>query len=102
MRKAKVFVNRIPAGYLEEISRGKKYRFTYLEDYSGQAVSLTMPIHQKIYHFDKFPPYFEGVLPEGIMLEGLLRRTKIDRDDLFSQLLVVGSDLVGNVTVEEA
>ena len=34
------------------------------------------------------------------MLEGLLRRTKLDRSDLMSQLIAVGKDLVGNVTVE--
>ena len=34
------------------------------------------------------------------MLEGLLRHAKIDRNDLFSQLIRVGHDMVGNVTVE--
>jgi serine/threonine-protein kinase HipA len=35
------------------------------------------------------------------MLDGLLRQQKIDKDDLFSQLVAVGKDLVGAVTVEE-
>jgi serine/threonine-protein kinase HipA len=35
------------------------------------------------------------------MLEGLLRQKKIDRSDLFFQLVAVGGDLVGAVTVEE-
>jgi serine/threonine-protein kinase HipA len=60
-----------------------------------------MPISQKEYLFDRFPPFFDGLLPEGIMLEALLRNGKIDRDDHMSQLLVVGHDMVGNVTVEE-
>jgi hypothetical protein len=34
------------------------------------------------------------------MLEGLLRQSKLDRDDFMSQLITVGHDLVGNVTVE--
>ena len=46
--------------------------------------------------------FFEGLLPEGIMLEGLLRYAKIDKNDYFSQLIQVGHDLVGNVTVEAA
>jgi len=33
------------------------------------------------------------------MLEGLLRQCKIDRTDLFGQLLAVGGDTVGAVTV---
>ncbi len=43
----------------------------------------------------------EGLLPEGEMLGGLLRQLKIDAKDLFSQLMAVGRDLVGAVTVEE-
>lgn len=101
MKKAKVFVNAIPAGEIHEIEQGKKYRFIYLEDYKGPSVSLEMPLTKLIYDFDKFPPFFEGLLPEGMMLEGLLRHAKIDRNDLMSQLITVGGDLVGNVTVEE-
>ncbi|MFW5877858.1 MAG: HipA N-terminal domain-containing protein, partial [bacterium] len=44
---------------------------------------------------------FEGLLPEGIQLEGLLKFNKIDRNDLFSQLMAVGDDMVGAVTVKE-
>ncbi len=100
MKKAKVFVNGKLAGELQELERGKKYRFVYLENYKGSSVSLTMPLTHTIYEYDRFPPFFEGLLPEGMMLEGLLRNTKIDRDDLMSQLITVGGDLVGNVTVE--
>lgn len=101
MKIAKVFVDRVFAGMLKEVERGKQYRFVYLEGYKGLPVSLTMPRMQREYVFDRFPPFFEGLLPEGVMLEGLLRYAKIDRDDLLSQLIAVGGDLVGNVTVQE-
>lgn len=100
-RKAKVFVDTILAGFLEEVEYKKHYRFSYLEGYQGLSVSLTMPISQKEYLFEGFPPFFDGLLPEGIMLEALLKKRKIDRDDYMSQLLVVGHDMVGNITVEE-
>lgn len=102
MKKANVFVNGCLAGELQEIERGRKYQFVYLENYKGLPVSLEMPLSQSSYEFDRFPPFFEGLLPEGIMLEGLLRQTKIDRHDLMSQIIAVGEDLVGNVTVEAA
>jgi serine/threonine-protein kinase HipA len=102
MKKANVFVNGLPAGELQEIERSKHYRFIYLEEYQGPSVSLEMPITQSNYEFDRFPPFFEGLLPEGMMLEGLLRYTKIDRNNLLDQLIAVGGDLVGNVTVEAA
>jgi serine/threonine-protein kinase HipA len=102
MKMAKVFVDGILAGELQELERGKHYRFVYREDYLGSSVSLEMPTNQQIYDYDRFPPFFEGLLPEGMMLDGLLRQTKIDRHDLMSQIIAVGKDLVGNVTVEAA
>ena len=100
MKKAKVFVDSVLAGELEEIEREKQYIFRYYPDYKGQSVSLEMPLEKREYFFDKFPPFFEGLLPEGMMLEALLRQSKIDRRDLLAQLIAVGHDLVGNVTVE--
>ena len=100
MKKAYVSVDGIKAGVLEEL-KGKKYQFTYLNDYQGAPVSLTMPLTNKLYNFDEFPPFFEGLLPEGIMLEALLRKYKIDKNDYFGQLIIVGQDVVGTVTIEE-
>lgn len=100
MRKAYVSVCDIKAGVLEESGVGK-YQFTYFDDYQGAPVSLTMPLKNKVYSFDVFPPFFEGLLPEGMMLEALLRKYKIDRDDYFSQLIIVGQDVVGAVSIEE-
>ncbi len=101
MRKSEVFFHGIPAGVLEEIQAGKAYRFLYHTEYAGEPVSLTMPANQPVYKFDRFPPFFEGVLPEGMQLEALLKIRKIDRNDLFSQLLAVRADLVGAATVWE-
>lgn len=100
MRKAKIYVDGIEAGILCEIKPGSEYTFEYFEGYSGMEVSLTMPRIKLKYTFNKFPPFFEGLLPEGIQLEGLLKIRKIDRNDLFSQLIAVGDDLVGTVTVK--
>ncbi|MBN1904786.1 MAG: HipA N-terminal domain-containing protein [Deltaproteobacteria bacterium] len=101
MRKAKVFMHDIHAGILEEITPHRAYVFTYLPEYKGPPVSLTVPVRQEAYEYDTFPAFLEGLLPEGYNLEGLLRALKIDRQDLFSQLLAVGNDMVGAVTVQE-
>ena len=101
MRKAKVFVNGVEAGILTEILKGNEYLFEYLEDYKGLEISRTMMPDQRRYSFNKFPPFFEGVLPEGVQLDGLLKINKIDKDDLFSQLIAVGNDVVGVITIKE-
>jgi serine/threonine-protein kinase HipA len=99
MRKAAVFFDNILAGYLTETDQ-KEYRFDYLEDYQSGAISLTMPVSKKKFEFETFPAFFDGLLPEGQQLEGLLRQNKIDRNDNFSQLMAVGEDLVGAVSVK--
>lgn len=101
MRTAEVFMGGKPAGIFEEIEYGKRYRFAYHDEYDGMPISLTMPVKEKAFEFDRFPPYFDGLLPEGILLEGLLKQRKIDKYDYFSQLVTVGGDLVGAVTVQE-
>lgn len=101
MRKARVFVNGTFTGFLIEVEKSGPYEFNYEPGYTGWPISLTMPVQPSIYHFDRFPPFFDGLLPEGIMLEGLLRQQKIDQFDYFSQLVSVGKDIVGAVTVVE-
>ena len=101
MRQAIVKVHDLEAGILTETD-DKHYLFVYHTDYKGAPVSLTMPVFTEGgYQFATFPPFFDGVLPEGGQLEGLLRIRKINRNDYFSQLLAVGQDLVGAVTVFE-
>ena len=101
MRKAKVYNFGKYAGELIEIEKSKKYKFIYNNDYDRAAISLTMPVSKKEFEFDGFPPFFEGLLPEGMQLDALLRQTKTDKNDFFAQLVLVGEDLVGSVTVEE-
>jgi serine/threonine-protein kinase HipA len=100
MRKAEIYQQDALAGILEELDGGR-WRFNYADDYAGEPVSLTLPFAQLVHEFDRFPPVFEGLLPEGIQLEALLRRYKLDHADLFGQLIVVGQDLVGSLTVRE-
>lgn len=101
MRTAEVFVHNILAGELTELTQGKQYRFIYRTNYIGEPVSLTMPIATQVLDYEQFPPFFDGLLPEGVMLDGLLRGRKIDRNDLFSQLIACGEDTVGAVTIFE-
>lgn len=101
MKKARIYNFNEHAGELIEYERNKSYKFIYDDKYSGPPISLTMPIEKKEYEFHSFPPFFEGLLPEGIQLDALVRQTKTDKNDLLSILIITGKDLVGSVTVEE-
>lgn len=100
MRRAEVFQQGGFAGVLEEVGQNR-YRFTYAPGFSGEPVSLTLPLRETPYEFDTFPPLFEGLLPEGLQLEAMLRSYKVDRNDLFRQLVIVGEDVVGSLTIRE-
>ncbi len=98
MKRAEIFVNDIKAGQLIEHTP-YEYEFKYEDNYIGPPVSLTMPISKQQYKFTSFPAFFEGLLPEGIQLEALLKDKKINRNDFFAQLVACGADCVGAVTV---
>ena len=90
-------VQRRTAGTLTRTDEG--YEFAYRPDYNGPPVSLTLPVREQPYRFDSFPSFFDGLLPEGVGLEGLLRTRKLDRNDWMGQLLAVGGDVPGFVTL---
>ena len=101
MKKANIYLHGRQAGILEEREYLKEYAFTYDGDYDGNPISVTMPIQKDPYVFNRFPPFFDGLLPEGVLLEGLLKHKKINRNDYFIQLIAIGNDTVGAATIQE-
>jgi serine/threonine-protein kinase HipA len=99
MRTAILAMHGIDAGIL--VMKDKSYELTYFPAYTGEPLSLTLPVRSEPYYFNQFPAFLDGLLPEGLALEALLRKAKFDRDDYFGQLLCVGQDLVGAITVRE-
>lgn len=93
-------MNSVLAAELIEHSRNS-YELKYSPEYQGHPISLSLPKKSESYFFNQFPACFEGLLPEGVNLEALLRTKKINRDDHFSQLIAVGRDLVGSISVQE-
>ena len=98
MKKLLIYQQGSFAGVLEEREEGK-YQFDYADQYHGEPVSLTMRDEKKTYHFDHFPAFLEGLLPEGELLEALLRKCKIDRSNYLKQIQTVGRDVVGSLEV---
>lgn len=99
MKRAHIYQQDQLAGVLEARDDGS-YRFTYEPGFRGEPISLTMPTSQAVWEFPNFPAPFEGLLPEGVQLDALLRIRKLDHQDLFGQLLAVGHDVVGSLRIE--
>jgi serine/threonine-protein kinase HipA len=97
MDKLRVYVGDRLAGELTRVGSG--YAFEYHPQYEGPVVFLGWDRKQGRREWKEFPPAFDGLLPEGVLLDQLLVRCKLDRSDKWGQLLAVGEDLTGFVTV---
>lgn len=63
------------------------------------AVSLTMPLSRKQYTSNILFPFFDGLIPEGWLLDVVSRNWKVDRNDRFGLLLIACRDSIGNVSI---
>ena len=101
IKTAEVFYKNIKAGFLTRKEDG--YEFEYDSSYSGNPyshpVSKTLPISQGKFYSKKLFPFFENLLPEGVLLEITSRKLKIDKNNKFELLMHVGKDTVGAVAV---
>lgn len=90
------------AGLLSETEGENHWFFQYDENYPLDGVSLSMPTHKKTYEWHgRFPPFFENLLPEGLRLEILCKKHKLDASDHFAQLEIVGVDTIGAVSLKK-
>ncbi len=76
-----------------------EYDAAYLQKPGARPISLGLPLQKEKYRSKTLFPFFEGLLPEGWLLELTSQTLKIDPDDKFDLLLHTGSDTVGAVTV---
>ncbi len=67
----------------------------------AQAVCFAMPVRQEPYEVQgvNLHAFFAGLLPEGLRLRALVRDVKTSEDDLFSLLVALGANTVGDVWV---
>ena len=101
MKKAKVYMHDLSAGILTEDENG--YSFCYDPHYllraNAEAVSLTLPLQEKAHHSDVLFSFFDGLIPEGWLLDVAERSWKIDQRDRMSLLLTCCKDCIGAVSV---
>lgn len=102
-RTAYVYVRNIFAGELRETDEG--YTFAYDEGYlAGDAaspVSLTLPLQSEPYTSKTLFSFFDGLIPEGWLLNVVSSNWKISAGDRFGILLVACRDGIGNVSIRE-
>lgn len=99
-RIAYVYVRDNFAGVLQETDEG--YSFAYDESYlqsNVPAVSLTLPLQKEPYISKTLFAFFDGLIPEGWLLNVVAHNWKINQSDRFGILLVACKDCIGCVSI---
>ncbi len=102
MRRANILYKDILAGVLTETDEGE-YIFTYKEDYVSnyqeQFITFTMPVTEEAYVSNRLFPFFEGLIPEGWLLNIASKNWKINPNDRMGLLLACCQNCIGAVSV---
>jgi serine/threonine-protein kinase HipA len=103
VRKAAIKIEDRLAGWLTQNEQG--YHFVYDKAYAGQAdarpVSLTLPVREAPYASMVLFPFFDGLIPEGWLLDIAEKNWKLNPRDRMGLLLACCKDCIGAVSVEE-
>ena len=100
MRQAEIYRKEVLAGILTE--DGGEYRFCYDEAYltrEDAPVSLTLPLQTEAFVSPVLFPFFDGLIPEGWLLDVALRNIDISILDRMSLLLLCCKECIGSVSV---
>lgn len=102
MKQARVYFRGIRAGILTEDERGYTFQYEgdYLHSHDAEAISLTLPLSEKPYNNKVLFPFFDGLIPEGWLLDLAEKNWKIDVRDRMSLLMACCKDCIGAVGVE--
>ena len=101
MREALIYYKNDLAGVLAEKDDGYlfKYDSHYLSSSAAEPVSLTLPLSSQPYESRVLFPFFDGLIPEGWLLDVAIRNTNISILDRMSLLLLCCKDCIGAVSV---
>lgn len=102
MKTAKVYMHDKWAGILTEDENGYHFEYeeSYLEHQDSEAISVTLPLTNKTYHSKILFPFFDGLIPEGWLLDIAQKNWKLDPRDRMSILLKTCHDCIGAVSIQ--
>lgn len=102
MRKAAVYYKNILSGILKETDEGEyifQYDEKYIVQYPKQFLTFTMPVTLNPYINNQLFPFFEGLIPEGWLLEIASKNWKINQNDRMGLLLACCQNCIGAVSI---
>ena len=103
MKRGKVYYKNILAGIISETNEGEyvfQYDNQYVKDYPNDFITFTMPVREDPYTENRLFPFFEGLIPEGWLLDIASKNWKINQSDRMGLLLACCQNCIGAVSVE--
>jgi len=102
-RTAYVYVRDACAGTLQETDFGYSFQYDpeYLKSAEASFVSLTLPKQSEEYTSNTLFSFFDGLIPEGWLLNIVSHNWKIDKNDRFGLLLIACKECIGYVSIQE-
>lgn len=102
-RKGLVYYNDILCGRISESDEGYEFEYfnEWLENPLAQAVSITLPLTPEKYISKTLFSFFDGLIPEGWLLDVALKNWKLNPRDRMGLLLSTCKDCIGAVSVRE-
>lgn len=102
MRQGIVKYNEIKAGLLTEEDNGTyvfAYDEKYVEAFPNQFITFQMPVTERPYRSKRLFPFFDGLIPEGWLLNIAAESWKINKNDRMGLLLACCQHAIGAVSV---
>jgi len=103
MRQGKVFYQEHLAGIITETGDGDfvfQYDSQYVVNYPANFITFTMPVSNKPYTDKRLFAIFEGLIPEGWLLNIASENWKINQNDRMGLLLACCQNCIGAVSVK--
>ena len=103
MKRGKVYIKDVFCGIITESEEGYTFEYdkAYLNMDGATALSPTMPLTDETYVKEMMFPVFDGLIPEGWLLDIAQSSWKIDARDRRSLLLACCKDCIGDIGVIE-
>lgn len=103
MRQAKVLYKDIFAGILTETNEGDyvfQYDEVYVKEHPADFITFSMPVSSLPYSDKRLFPFFDGLIPEGWLLDIASKNWKLNRNDRMGLLLACCRNCIGAVSIE--
>ena len=103
MRQGQVFYQEHFAGIITETDEGEfvfQYDSQYVIEHPDNFIAFTMPVNDNPYTDKRLFPIFEGLIPEGWLLNIASENWKINQNDRMGLLLACCQNCIGAVSVK--